>query len=74
MGYRMGSHSKTKSTDRGKKYHEYNNFYLNDFRYGLTLQMGINNFANLFVNYDLNEMFKENKGPKLNGISFGVRL
>jgi hypothetical protein len=74
VGYRMGSHSKTKSTDRGKKYHEYNNFYLNDFRYGLTLQMGINNFANLFVNYDLNEMFKENKGPKLNGISFGVRL
>ncbi len=74
VGYRMGSHSKTKSNDRGKKEHEYNNFYLNDFRYGLTLQMGINNFANLFVNYDLNEMFKENKGPKLNGISFGLRL
>ncbi|MES2797525.1 MAG: outer membrane beta-barrel protein [Bacteroidota bacterium] len=74
VGYRMGSHSKTKASSRGKKEKEYNNFYLNDFRYGLTLQMGINNFADLFVNYDLNQLFKEDKGPKVNGISFGIRL
>lgn len=74
VGYRLGSHSKTKSNNRGKKEHEYNNFYLNDFRYGLTLQLGINNFADLFVNYDLNDLFKTNKGPHLSGLSFGVRL
>jgi Outer membrane protein beta-barrel domain len=74
VGYRMGSHSKTKANNRGKKEHEYNNFYLNDFRYGLSLQMGMNNFADLFVNYDLNQLFKENKGPALNGVSFGIRL
>ncbi len=74
IGYRMGSHSKTKANNRGKKDQEYNNFYLNDFRYGLNLQLGLNNFADLFVNYDLNELFKTNKGPKLNGLSFGIRL
>jgi Outer membrane protein beta-barrel domain len=74
VGYRMGSHSKTKANDRGKKNHEYNNFYLNDFRYGLTMQLGMNNFADLFVNYDLNYLFKENKGPNVSGISFGIRL
>jgi Outer membrane protein beta-barrel domain len=74
VGYRMGAHSKTKASTRGKKEKEYNNFYLNDFRYGLSLQLGINNFADLFVNYDLNQVFKDNKGPKVNGISFGIRL
>ena len=74
VGYRMGAHSKTKASARGKKEKEYNNFYLNDFRYGLSLQLGINNFADLFVNYDLNQVFKDNKGPKVNGISFGIRL
>lgn len=74
VGYRMGAHSKTKGNNKGKKEQEYNNFYLNDFRYGLNLQLGLNNFADLFVNYDLNELFKENKGPKVNGISFGIRL
>lgn len=74
VGYRLDSHSKTKSNNRGKKEHEYNNFYLNDFRYGLTLQLGINNFADLFVNYDLNDLFKTNRGPQLSGLSFGVRL
>lgn len=74
VGYRLGSHSKTKSTNGGNKNHEYNNFYLNDFRYGLTFQLGLNNFADLFVNYDLNPLFKTNKGPNLNAISFGIRL
>jgi hypothetical protein len=72
--YRMNSHSKTKNSENNKKQKEFNNFYLNDFRYGLTAQLGINNFANLFVNYDLNYLFKENKGPNVSGISFGLRL
>jgi hypothetical protein len=74
VGYKMGSHSKTKANNKGRKEKEFNNFYLNDFRYGLNLQLGLHNFADLFVNYDLNELFKTNKGPKVNGISFGIRL
>jgi hypothetical protein len=46
-------------------------FFVNDFRYGARLQMGINGF-DMFVNYDLNELFEEGKGPQLNPISIGV--
>jgi hypothetical protein len=74
VGYRMGSHTKTKEENGRKKDHVNNNFYLNDFRYGLTFQVGINNFPDLFVNYDLNPLFKDNKGPGVNGLSFGIRL
>jgi Outer membrane protein beta-barrel domain len=74
VGYRMGSHTKTKTENGSKKDHINNNFYLNDFLYGLTFQVGIHNFPNLFVNYDLNPLFKTNKGPGVNGLSFGIRL
>ncbi len=74
VGYRLGSHTKTKTSDGGKKDHEYNNFYLNDFRYGLTFQLGMHNFPDLFVNYDLNPLFKSSKGPDLQGLSFGIRF
>ena len=74
LGYNLNSHSKTKTNNGGKKDHIYNNFYLNDFRNGLTFQLGMHNFPDLFVNYDLNDLFKQNKGPKYSGISFGIRL
>jgi Outer membrane protein beta-barrel domain len=74
VGYRMGSHTKTKAENGRKKDHVTNNFYLNDFRYGLTFQLGLNNFPDLFVNYDLNPLFKNNKGPGVSGLSFGIRL
>ena len=56
--------SRKKDKDKGQ-------FYVNDFRYGARLQMGINSF-DFFVNYDLNELFEDNKGPKLNPVTFGV--
>jgi hypothetical protein len=28
--------------------------------------------TDFFFNYDMNELFAENKGPKLNAFSFGV--
>lgn len=56
--------SRKKDKDKGQ-------FYVNDFRYGARLQMGINSF-DFFVNYDLNELFEDNRGPKLNPITFGV--
>jgi hypothetical protein len=46
-------------------------YFLNDFRYGARLQVGINGF-DMFVNYDFNELFESGKGPELNPISIGV--
>jgi hypothetical protein len=72
VGYRISSHSKIvyKDGDREKD-KERDNFYLNNFRYGLRLQLGYRS-TDLFFNYDLNELFVEGKGPKLNAFSFGV--
>lgn len=71
-GYRLGSYSKVKYDDgdtEKKKNHD--SFYLNDFRYGVRLQTGYKG-TDLFFNYDLNELFRKDKGPALNAISFGI--
>jgi hypothetical protein len=72
VGYRISSHSKLvyKDDDREKE-KDNDSFYLNNFRYGLRLQLGYRS-TDLFFNYDLNELFSEGKGPKLNAFSFGV--
>jgi hypothetical protein len=72
IGYRVGSHSKIIYKDGGReKDKDRSNFYLNNFRYGARLQVGYRS-TDLFFNYDLNELFSEGKGPKLNAFSFGV--
>ena len=72
IGYRISSHSKIVYKDGNReKDKEHDNFYLNNFRYGLRLQLGYRS-TDLFFNYDLNELFAENRGPKLNAFSFGV--
>ncbi len=71
-GYRIGSYFKVKYDDgenRKKKNHD--SFFLNDFRYGVRVQAGFRG-TDLFFNYDLNELFKEDRGPSLNAISFGI--
>ncbi|MFN8355397.1 MAG: outer membrane beta-barrel protein [Spirosomataceae bacterium] len=73
-GLRLGSHSKTKVEETGKKDHVYNNFYLQDFRYGVSAEIGIRRFAELFFNYDLNNTFQDGKGPKVNAFSFGIKI
>lgn len=71
-GYRIGSHSKMVYNDNGRQKDKDNNsFYLNNFRYGARAQVGFRG-TDLFFNYDLNELFAENRGPKLNAFSFGV--
>ena len=45
--------------------------YASNLRYGVRAEIGVNEF-NLFLNYDLNEVFETEKGPKLNAISFGL--
>jgi hypothetical protein len=72
-GYRIDSSSKVVYKEDGEKEKdkENNNFYLNNLRYGVRVQIGVRS-ADFFFNYDLNELFIANKGPKLNAFSFGV--
>lgn len=72
-GYRIGSHTKLVYKEDGnrEKDKDRDNFYLNNFRYGVRVQLGIRS-TDFFFNYDLNELFVTNKGPKLNAFSFGV--
>ena len=72
-GYRIGSHSKLVYKDDGKeKDKNHDNFYLNNFRYGMRLQLGIGS-TDIFFNYDLNDLFSTKpNNPKLNAFSFGI--
>src|SRR5258708_15714924 len=73
IGYRIGSYTKQSYKDGGQLHREHNsdNFYLNNIRYGLRVQLGFSD-VDLFFNYDLNNLFVDSKGPKLNAFSFGV--
>jgi hypothetical protein len=73
VGYRIDSYSKQKFEENGdeRKPRDHDNFYLNNLRYGMRVQLGFDD-VDLFFNYDMNELFIENKGPKLNAFSFGV--
>ncbi len=74
-GYRIGSYAKYKFDANGdtKKEKERDSFYLNNWRYGMRLQLGFKG-VDLFANYDLNELFSAGRGPELHGLSFGITL
>ncbi len=74
-GYRIGSHTKIKyeednDTDKDR---DNGSYYLNSFRYGVMGKLGYRDF-DFFVRYDLNEVFAEDRGPKLNALTFGIIL
>lgn len=73
VGYRIDSYTKQKFEQNGdtKKEHRHDSYYINNLRYGMRVQIGFKG-ADFFFNYDMNELFAENKGPKLNAFSFGV--
>jgi len=73
VGYRIDSYTKQVLKENGEEHKpkDHDNFYLNNIRYGLRAQVGFKD-VDLFFNYDMNELFAENKGPKLNAFSFGV--
>ncbi len=73
-GYHIGDHTKTKKAGDGQKEKLNGSFSLNDFRYGLGLEVGLKNFPDLFVQYDLNDLYQANKGPGVRMVSFGIRL
>ena len=76
-GYRLGGYTKTKLAATDKKDHNRQNYYLTTFRTGLAAEVGIKNFVDLFVNYDLTPVFQntsEIKAPSVRMVSFGIRL
>ena len=73
VGYRIASKSKLVYEADGEREREKDrdSYYLNNLRYGFRLQLGVRS-TDLFLNYDMNDLFAEGKGPKLNAISFGL--
>lgn len=73
VGYRLASKAKLVYKEDGhrEKDKDRDNFYLNNLRYGVRVQIGVKS-TDLFINYDMNELFAKDKGPELNAISFGL--
>ena len=75
IGYRLGSHTKLKYERDGhtRKDKDRGSYNLQDFQYGVQGLIGIGGI-DLFVKYNLNELFKDNRGPQAQTISFGISL
>jgi hypothetical protein len=73
-GYRIGSYTKLRREGSKDVDHVRKNFFLEDLRYGLSAEIGIRNFPDLFVSYDINKLYEENRGPSVRMLSFGFRL
>lgn len=73
VGLRLSNKAKYifKDDDGRDKVKDKGGFFINDLRYGMRLQMGINGF-DMFVNYDFNDLFEDGSGPQLNPISIGI--
>jgi hypothetical protein len=72
-GYLLDSYTKQVHTEDGDKKKEvhHDNYYLTNLRYGVRLQLGFDE-VDFFFNYDINNLFADNKGPQLNAFSFGI--
>ena len=73
-GYRLDSYTKVQEERKGRSDRTHSNFHLNDFRYGIGAELGIRHFPDLFMQYDLGELYQSGKGPAVRMISFGIRL
>lgn len=74
-GLRLSSHTKIKYRAEGKKekLKTPGHYSLQDIRYGLMVRAGYR-WINLFATYELVPFFKEDKGPDLTAVTFGVTL
>lgn len=74
-GYRLGSHTKLVYKEDGdkEKDKEKDNFFLENFRYGVRAQVGWKGME-LFGMYDINNVFASGRGPDLNAITIGLTL
>ncbi|MBD2716671.1 outer membrane beta-barrel protein [Microvirga sp. STR05] len=75
VGYRLASHTKIKYEQEGstRKDKDRGSYNLEDFQYGVQGLIGLRSVT-LFAKYNLNEMFKDNRGPQANVLSFGISL
>ncbi|MFN3489783.1 MAG: hypothetical protein ACK4YV_11645 [Emticicia sp.] len=75
VGYRIGGYSKLKY-EGGKKEKLKGSYGLEDFRYGLTAELGKKKGATFFFRYDLNQVFKADQinAKGLQAWSIGLRL
>ncbi|MEM6297190.1 MAG: outer membrane beta-barrel protein [Bacteroidota bacterium] len=79
-GLRLGSHDKVVTREDGErtKQKAHNDFHLTNFRYGVQGELNLGRSRGfsptLFMNYDLNNLFRDNRGPELNALSFGIRI
>ena len=74
VGYRIGGSTKFvfDDTDGDKeKDVDRDDYYLTNLKYGVRFQFGYKAF-DAFVNYDLNNVFADGRGPELNAFTFGV--
>jgi len=71
-GVLLGARTKQKSSEKGKVKIK-DDFNLNKFRYGAIGQIGFG-CVNFYVDYALNDLFKESQGPELTPISIGFSL
>lgn len=73
VGMRLDSYTKVKESD-GDRDRIHGTYALTNFRYGLAAEVNFRHAPTFFVNYDLNPLFRDGQGPKVQGLSFGVRL
>ena len=74
-GLRLVSHTKIKYRSEGKKEKLKipGNYSLQDFKYGVMVRTGYR-WINLFATYEVVPFFKEDKGPHLIPVTFGISL
>ena len=75
VGYRLASWTKLKYFEEGSTYKDkdYGSYNLNGWQYGLQAHIGYGD-VNFFVKYNLNELFRDGRGPQAQTLSFGLRL
>ena len=74
MGYRLNSSTKIKyKKDKREKLKTPDHYSLHNFKYGLMFRTGYR-WANVFVSYEITTLFKEDKGPELTPLTFGITL
>ena len=73
-GVRLSSNTKVEYSDEygnTVKMKTRGNYLMNDLHYGLQAQLGVG-WVNLYARYELSTLFREDRGPQLNGLMFGI--
>ncbi len=72
-GFLMSSNHKIKGGDISGKVKIKDDFNLSKFMYGIEGRIGFGP-VNLYAQYHLNEMFKDDRGPVLNQVNIGISI